>query len=71
MQKRIKSLDRKYSQNKTLKVKSKTVANLKRDKFDNLKIIKIKEFTLSINNNNKQNKNLSKKNTPKKPLKKH
>ena len=70
LQKRIKSLDRKYSQNKTLKVKSKTVANLKRDKFDNLKIIKIKEFTLSINNNNKQNKNLSKKNTPKKSLKK-
>jgi len=69
LKKRIKSLDRKNSQNKSLKSKSKTVANLKKDKFNNLKIIKIKEFTLSINNNTK-NKNLNKKNTPKKALKK-
>ena len=69
LKKRIKSLDRKNSQNKSLKSKSKTVANLKKDKYNNLKIIKIKEFTISINNNAK-NKNLNKKDTPKKALKK-
>ena len=70
LQKRIKSLDRKNSRNKSLKAKSKTVSNLKKDKlnkFINLKIIKIKELTLS---NNNKNKNLNKKSTPKKVGKK-
>ena len=72
LEKRIKSLDRKNSKQKTLKAKSKTVSNLNKDKlykFINLKIIKIKELTLPINNNTK-NKNSNKKNTPKKIAKK-
>ena len=72
LQKRIKSLDRKNSRNKSLKMKSKTVSNLNKNKFGkfmNLKIIKIKEFTLPINSSIK-NKNLGKKNTPKKGTKK-
>ena len=72
LQKRIKSLDRKNSQNKSLKAKSKTVGNLKKDKlnkFINLKIIKIKELSLPINNSSK-NKSVNKKSTPKKVGKK-
>ena len=68
LEKRIKSLDRKNSQNKSLKAKSKTVGNLKKDKlnkFINLKIIKIKELSLPINNSSK-NKSGNKKSTPKK-----
>ena len=72
LQKRIKSLDRKHSQNKSLKAKSKTVSHLKKDKlnkFIDLKIIKVKELVLNINNSTK-NKNVNKKNTPKKVGKK-
>ena len=72
LQKRIKSLDKKNnSRNKSLNVKSKTSINLKSDKFKkftNLKIIKNKESEFSLNNKN--NKNINKKNASKKGTKK-